>query len=372
MQKSNPKIAIVCDWLTNFAGAERCILALHELFPLAPIYTTIFSPKKMPEFAGADIRPSFLQNWPLAKKRWQIYLPLMPAAIESLDLRGFDVIISTSHAVAKGIITKPEQLHICYCFTPMRYAWVDQNAYIKESKFIWPIKKFIPHLLSYLRVWDRAASERVDKFVAISKYVARRIEKFYERKADVIYPPVNGNLYSISDQVDDYFLVVGRQVPYKRTDIVVEAFNNLRIPLKIIGEGPEIRRLKKIAKANIDFLGRLSDRETKKYYSHAKAFIFPQEEDYGITPLEAMASGRPVIAYRGGGALETIIEGITGTFFDEQTAPCLVDAIRHFDPERYNPLLVRQHALKFDVSNFKKQFKEYVEREWEKWSDLRN
>ena len=342
-------------------------MALHELYPSSPIFTTIYNPNNMLEFAGADIRTSFLQRFPGAKNHWQSFLPLMPAAIESFDLRDFDIIISTSHAVAKGVITKPKALHLCYCFTPMRYAWVDMNQYIKQSNFFSPLKMIIPFLLSYLRVWDRASADRVDKFIAISKYVKTRIGHFYQREADVIYPPVNGNLYEVSKEIDNYYLIVGRQVAYKKTNIAIEAFNSLGLPLVIVGDGPELKKLKRGARTNIKFMGRLSNAEIKKFYSRACAFIFPQEEDFGITPLEAMASGRPVIAFRGGGAQETVVEGITGTFFSEQTPACLVDTIRRFDQKKYNPATIRQHALRFDVSFFKKNFKEYVEKNWEEW-----
>lgn len=372
--KKQPRIAIVCDWLTNWGGAERCILAFHEIWPEAPIYTLIYDEKKMPEFANADIRTSYLQKMPLAKKKWAFWLNQMPGAIEKFDLSEYDIVLSNSHAVAKGIITKPSTLHICYLDSPTRYLWDYTYLYLKELRPLkfapldWLAKKWIAYSFTKLRTWDYLAGQRPDKIVAISHYIRKRTEKYYRRTTDVIYPPVNASLYEPSEDVGDYFLIVGRQVAYKRTDIVVEAFNKLGLPLVVIGDGPDLDKLKKIAKGNITFLGRIPDAEVKNYYAKCRAFIFPQEEDFGITPLEAQASGRPVIAYRAGGALETVVEGKTGIFFDEQTPESIIEAVKDFDDKKFNPKTIREHAEKFDIKIFKEKISQYVEKEWKKYN----
>ncbi len=357
------KLALVCDWLTNFAGAERCILALHEIWPDAPIYTAIYNPSRMPQFKNAKIIPSFIQRLPFSKIKWQPYLFLMPIAFESFDLSEYDIVISTSHSCSKGIITRPRTIHICYCFSPMRYAWDYSQRYIAESNFPKPLKIFIPFLMNYIRVWDKAAADRVDKFIAISSYIKKRIKKYYGRDSEVIYPPVNCDFYQIKNEQENYFLIVSRLVPYKRVDIAIKAFLDLKFPLKIIGEGPDKKRLLKLAgsSSNIEFLGWLPDEKVREYYQKCLAFIFPQEEDFGITPLEAQACGRPVIAYKAGGALETILEGKTGIFFEEQTPQALKEAIKKFDPNSFDPLVIRNHALKFDVKIFKEKFRNLIE-----------
>jgi glycosyltransferase involved in cell wall biosynthesis len=355
------KIALVHDWLTNFAGAERVLLALHEIWPEAPIYTTVFNKKNMPQFSQADVRVSFLQKIPWAKKRHQLFLPLMPIAFESFDFSEYDVVLSTSHACSKGIVTKPKTLHICYCHTPMRYAWDDSQSYIRNSGFSKLFKKWlIPVMMNYLRVWDRAAADRVDKFLANSNFVAQRIKKYYQREAKVIYPPVETDRFKIAEPLD-YYLMVGRLVPYKRADLVVEAFNKNGRKIFIAGEGPEKEKLQKIAKENIIFLGRISESQVENLMSRARAFIFPQEEDFGISAVEAQAAGRPVIAYKGGGALETIIEGKTGIFFEEQTAESLNLAIERADKIIFFPEEIRAHAKQFDVSVFKNRIKQLIE-----------
>jgi len=361
------KIALVCDWLTNWGGAERCFMAFHEIWPEAPIYTLLYNEKKMPEFKNADIRTSYLQKVPLARKKWQLFLKQMPYAIEQFDLSEYDIVLSASHVVAKGVITRPETLHVCYLYTPTRYLWDYTHFYVKESPFPNFIKNYIKKQLHSLRIWDKSAADRPDQIVAISDHVKKRVKKYYRRDCDVIYPPCNTNLYQPSDEIKDYFLIVGRQSPYKRSDIVVEAFNRLGLPLIIIGDGPELKKLKSIARDNIQFLGRIPDEEVKKYYSQCKAFIFPQEEDFGITPLEAQSAGRPVIAYRKGGATETVIENKTGLFFDEQTPKAIMEVIERFDEKKFNPKTIREHALDFNTESFKKMIKEYVEEKYKEY-----
>jgi glycosyltransferase involved in cell wall biosynthesis len=366
------RVALVHEWLTNIAGSERVLLALHEMYPEAPVYTSVFVPEQFPELADSDVRTSFLQKIPGARTKHQAFPFLRTVAFERFDLSEYDVVISSSHAEAKGVITLPETLHICYCYTPIRYYWSGYHHYLENPRFgvLNPlVKAVMPYMTNYLRVWDRCAADRVDLFVAISHHVAKRIKKYYRRDADVIYPPVNTSWLSISPTVDDYFLLVGRLIPYKRADIVVEAFNRLGLPLKIAGTGSELDSLRAAAGPNIEFLGRVSDAELGELYSRCQALIFPQEEDFGIVPLEAMAAGRPVIAYRAGGALETVVEGETGVFFDRQDAQSLQGVVRDFDPGRYNHERARQQALAFDIATFKEQIMAYVEQAWKRFSN---
>jgi glycosyltransferase involved in cell wall biosynthesis len=366
------RIALVHDWLTNFAGAERVLVSLHELFPQAPIYTSVYCPEEFPQLAEADVRTSFLQKIPLARSRHQAFPLLRTVAFEGFDLSEYDVVISSSHAEGKGVITRPGTLHICYCYTPIRYYWSGYHHYLNNPRYgiLNPlIKTIMPYLTNYLRLWDRCAADRVDLFVAISNYIAQRIQKYYRREASVIYPPVNTSWLRISPDIDDYFLLAGRLIPYKRADIVVEAFNRLGLPLKIVGTGSELQSLKDMAGPNIEFLGRIGDEDLGEMYSRCRALIFPQEEDFGIVPLEAMAAGRPVIAYRSGGALETVADGETGVFFERQDAQSLIDAVRDFDPDRFDPEKLRKHAQGFDVSVFKDRIYGFVETAWNNFQE---
>lgn len=353
------KVAIVHDWLTNMGGAERVILAFHDIFPDAPIYTTVYNPDKLPEeFRKMDIRTSFIQKFPKAKIKYNMYLPFMPTAFEQFDLSEYDVVLSSSSSCAKGVITRPDTLHICYCHTPMRYAWDFYNEY-KESAPKWQ-KKFIPYLMNYIRMWDRLSADRVDYFIANSNAVAKRIKKHYRRDSVIINPPVNAEFYNPIDEDGDYFLIVSRLVEYKRIDIAVEAFNDLGLPLIIIGDGPEREKLQKMANSNIKFLGRISDKEVKKYYAKCIAFIFPGEEDFGITPLEAQASGRPVIAFGKGGVLDSVIDGVTGIFFKEQNKESLKEAIIKFKDMKFDKNAIRKHAETFDIGVFKQRIYNFV------------
>lgn len=374
--KKQPKIALVCDWLTNWGGAERCDLLLHEIWPDAPIYTLIYNEKKMPEFKDCDIRTSFISKFPLSKKKWQFFFNFMPYAIEQFDLSEYDIVISTSHSSAKGAITKPGTFHICYLYSPTRYLWDSAYFYLREMRitkipFIDNLGKlYIKKSFHKVRAWDYAAGQRPDKIVAISNFIRNRTMKYYRREADLIYPPVNSDLYQPvnENEVGDYYLIVGRQIDYKRTDIVVEAFNKLDLPLVVIGEGPSLSKSKKLAKSKkIKFTGRIPDAEVKEYYAKCRAFIFPQEEDFGITPLEAQSAGRPVIAYRAGGAMETVVENETGIFFDNQTPEAIIEAVKNFDHKKFNSHKIREHALKFDILVFKKNIKEYVEKQYSEY-----
>ncbi len=347
------KIALVHDYLVQYGGAERVLECFTELFPEAPIYTLVYDKEAMHgKFADKDIRTSFLQKFKLARKKHRLFPPLMPIAIEQFDFRKFDIVLSDSASYAKGIITQPQTLHICYMHTPMRYAWDDCQKYTQDFNFPRFIKKIVPPVMNYVRIWDRVSSERVDKFIANSNFVAKRIAKYYGKKVIVINPPVAVNNFYISSQRGNYFLMVGRLIAYKRHDIAIEAFNKLGLPLKIIGRGPEMKRLKKMARKNIEFLGRVDDQELARYYAECRAFIFPQEEDFGIVAIEAMAAGRPVIAYRGGDIPEHIEEGKTGIFFEKQTAVDIIKALRKFQERDYNSSRLNGYELFSELCSF--------------------
>jgi glycosyltransferase involved in cell wall biosynthesis len=355
------KIALVHDYINQYGGAERVLEAFMDMYPDAPVYTLISDLSKMPErFRQVDIRNSFIQSVPFSRKLYKHMINLFPIAIEQFDLREFDVILSTSSAFAKGVLTNPNQLHISYCHTPMRYVWDLYHQYVKED-IKNPLFKFVlPLLLHSIRNWDQLSSRRVDHFIANSLNVAKRIEKYYGRPSQVIYPPVNFDQYYKSDQIKDYFLVVSRLLPYKRVDTVIEAFNQLKKPLIIIGDGYDRKRLESLAGSNITFLGYQSDETIAKYYSECQAFIMAGEEDFGITPLEAQASGRPVIAYRMGGSLETVIEGQTGLFFNEQKPESLLHTIQQFSNDQFDSDTIRNHALAFSTQRFKQEIAAFI------------
>jgi glycosyltransferase involved in cell wall biosynthesis len=362
------RIALVHDYLVQNGGAEKVLEAFCEIFPYAPIYTLIYSPKLMHgSFAGKKIKTSFLQKMPLAAARHRIFPQFMPFAIEQFDFSDYDIVLSDSSSFAKGIITGPETLHISYIHTPMRFAWDDCQKYTRDFYFPGFVKKFVPFAMNYIRLWDRASADRPDKIIANSKFIARRIRKYYKRESIVINPPVNVNRFSISREKNDYYVAAGRLMVYKRFDIVIEAFNELGLPLKIIGRGPELERLKKMAKNNVEFLGRVSDEDLKEHFSRCQGFIFPQEEDFGITAIEVLASGTPIIAFRGGDIPEHIEEGKTGVFFDNQKPEDIVEAVRKFKNSDYDPDYIRSTALKFDKELFKDRIKDYLEKELEQF-----
>ncbi len=364
------KLALIHDHLTQKGGAEQVLKIFQEIWPEAPIYTLFFDKKKLgDEFKNKDIKTSFLQKWPGALRHYQWFLPLMPTATESYDLMNYDVVISSCSALAKGVITRSNTLHICYCHTPTRYLWSDTHRYLEELKYSRLIKKIVPYFLNHLRTWDQLAAQRVDIFVANSKNVANRIKKYYRRDSIVIHPPVETNNFQIADKIDRYFLTGGRLVTYKRFDLAIQAFNRLGIPLKIFGEGPQEKELKKLAKSNIEFVGPVDQKTLAKLYSQAIAFVHPQIEDFGITAVESMAAGRPVIAYAAGGACETVVENKTGKFFDEQSWEALADTVVRFKSQNYNPYEIKQYAEQFNVDRFKKEITDLVNSEWQKIKD---
>jgi glycosyltransferase involved in cell wall biosynthesis len=355
------RVALVHDYLNQMGGAERVLLALHELFPQAPIYTSIYEPSRVDRrFRGLDIRTSFMQRLPWVKRHHQPFLPLYPYAFERLDLREYDLVISDSSAFAKGIVTRPEALHISYCHTPMRWAW-NYEEYVERENLGRAARALLLPFITWLRQWDYATAGRVDYFVANSPAVAARIAKYYRREAVFIPPPVDTSRFFVAPHHEDYFLVVSRLIPYKRIDLAVKAFSMLGLPLRIIGTGRDERRLRRMAASNVRFLGRLSDDEVRTQMAHCRALIFPGEEDFGITPLEAQASGRPVIAYGAGGALASVVEGSTGLFFYRQTPEALAEVVTSLRDEYFDPQAIRRHAEEYDTQRFLRRFSQFVE-----------
>jgi glycosyltransferase involved in cell wall biosynthesis len=360
------KVAIVHDWITNPGGAETVIQSMLELFPDAPVYTSVYNKEKMSRFfPNADIRTSFLNRLPFAGTKYSIYLGLMPYAFEQFDLRGYDVVISSSTSCAKGVLTDANTLHICYCNTPMRYAWDFYFDYLNHKSN--PVRKALIHLLMHkIRIWDVLSSNRVDVFIANSHNVAARIEKHYRRESSVIYPSVNVPEIALKDCIaEEYYLVVSRLVSYKRIDLAVQAFNELNLPLVIAGEGSEMKALRKSAGSNIRFVGRVSEEQKDELFRHCRGFVFPGEEDFGITPVEAQSYGKPVIAFGRGGAVETVINGMTGIHFPEQTAASLADAVRRAEQISFDPQKIRENALHFGKRVFKEKLLAFVKEEYQ-------
>lgn len=360
--KTDKKIALVHDWLTGMRGGEKVLEVLCELFPDATLFTLVHKKgSASPTIENMKIRTSIIQYFPRSESRYQYYLPLMPFAIERFNLNEFDIIISSSHAVAKGVGVRVDAIHICYCHTPMRYIWDQYENYFGKGKSNFPARTAMRIFKNYLQRWDVESSKRVNYFIANSKNVQERIRRVYKRESEVIYPPVEASRFKVSTKDNGYFLIVSALVPYKRIDLAVEAFNEIGERLIIVGVGSELEKLKNSAKPNIEFHGWASDEKLADYYADCKALIFPGEEDFGIVPLEAMASGKPVIAFAKGGALETVVENRTGIFFEEQNKESLIDAVRRFDIKKFNPDDIQRHALKFDREIFKEKLKTYIE-----------
>ncbi len=362
------KIALVHDWITRRGGAERVLDVLHRVWPGAPIYTSLYNPDVFPEFADAEVHSTWLNHIKLAQKKHQLFAVPRGWVYRSIDLSDYDLVLSSCSAESKYVKTGPGTLHICYCYTPIRYYWSDYDWYLKHPPFgaLNPLVKFVlPALIGYLRRQDYNAAQKVDVFVTQSKYVQARIKKYYDRDSVVIHPPTNTSLFiNLKKEVGNYYLIVGRQVAYKRLDLAVDAFNELGLPLVIAGTGEEIAVQKPRAKSNIDFRGFVLDTELPQLYANAKAVLYPQEEDYGLVPVEAQAAGTPVIAYSKGGASETVVDGTTGVLFDEQSSEALIAAIKRFEKLKFAPKILREHALKFDEEVFKREIREFVEEEY--------
>lgn len=357
----NLKVALVVEELTQLGGAERVLDAFLEIFPQAPVYTLVWNKERTQHrYDKLDIRPSFIQKMPLATKRYKWYLPLMPWAVESFDLKNYDLVISVTSALAKGIKTTNPQIHICYCNTPTRWLWTDVASYVKAAPIPFFVRPLMPLLLWWLRRWDLKAAKRPNFMIANSQNVQKRIKKYYQRDSTVIYPMVDTIKFKLVENFENYFLLVSRIEPYKKVDLVIKAFKRLKENLKIVGSGTKKEQMQMKATKNVEFLGRKTDEELAQLYAHAKAVIFPQEEDFGIVPIEAMAAGRPVIAYKKGGALETVIPGKTGEFFFPQTAQALKKILKKFKPEKYNSAIIRKQAQKFDKTLFKRVILEYI------------
>ena len=366
------KTAIVHDWLMSLGGAERVLEEILALFP-SPLFTLCQNKQSQfpPNIEQALIKHSLIQKLPFSKTQYRHYLPLYPFAVEQFDLSAYNLIISSSHAVAKGVKTNPDQLHLCYCHTPIRYVWDLEEEYLNSLNLFKSV--VAKQVFKYLRKWDVSTTPRVNTFIANSHFVAERISRLYGREATVIYPPVATHLFQPEKIKDDFYLSVSRLVPYKKIDLIVETFNQSpHRKLKIVGTGPLLEKLQKKALSNTEFLGFQSDETIRKLLSQAKGFIFAAEDDFGIAPLEAQASGTPVIAYGRGGALETILPGKTGLFFLEQNSSHLLSALERFETIQWDHSFICAHAEKFNVQRFQKEFKQFVDQQWEVFDENRH
>lgn len=357
------KIAIAYDYMTQMGGAERVVRALHRIFPDAPIYTVVYDRSALPvDFRAMDIRTSFIDRWPLSHRKFEWFIPFYGFAMEQFDFREYDVVLSISTMVAKGINTGPKTCHISLCFTPMRWAWDLYQNYIEELRGRFFVRAMFRLFTHYYRLWDVASASRVNYFIAGSRVAARRIHKHYGRRSDVIHPPIEIERFTPTGRPpEDFYLVVSRLVLAKRIDLAVRAFALLGKRLVVIGTGERLPHLKKLAPANITFLGYQPDTVVSDHLARCKALIFPGEEDFGLTPVEAMAAGRPVIAYAAGGALETIKEGETGIFFHEQTPEALAAAVERFEKVGFESRRIRARAEDFGAAAFEKAIRSYVE-----------
>lgn len=364
---SKASVALVHDWLPVYAGAERVLEQMIRVLPEAELYSLIdFVPESQRAFLnGKNVNTSFIQNLPFAESGYRYYLPLAPFAIEQFNLYDHDVVLSSSYAVAKGALTRSDQLHMSYVHSPIRYAWDLQFQYLQQRDLTWGLRSMMARMvLHYIRLFDSLSADRVDVFAANSNHVARRIWKTYRRKARVIYPPVDTEKFQLHEDKDSFYLAMSRLVEYKRMDLIVEAFSDMPDKeLIVIGDGPEFDRLEKTAGPNVSLLGHQPDEAVQYYMQHARAFVFAAEEDFGIVPVEAQACGTPVIAYGKGGALETVVPGTTGLFFGEQSAAALKNAVEHFASieERFVPGEIRQHAEKFSADRFRRELSNFVE-----------
>ncbi len=357
------RVAIIHYWFVGMRGGEKVIEALCKIYPQADIFTHVYQP----EFTSAVINrhcitTSFISKFPKPARFYKSYLPLMPMALEQLDLRGYDLVISSESGPSKGIIPPPDSVHICYCHSPMRYVWNMFHDYRDRSNFL--TKFLMPFISHYIRNWDVISATRVHNFIVNSANVGKRVSTYYRRDSEVIYPPVETSAFEIvqESEVSDYYLMVGELVAYKRPDLAIEAFNRTGKKLVIIGGGEMLKQLKAMAKSNITFLGSQPFDQLRHHYSRCKALIFPGEEDFGIVPVEAMASGRPVIAYGKGGALETVVDGVTGVFFKTQSVEAILDALDRLETIEFDPHAIAKHAFKFDETVFLSKMKKFIDK----------
>lgn len=371
------RIAIVHEWFTEYAGSERVVEQMLLCYPDADLFSMVdFLPEGKRDFIqNKSVTTSFIQKFPFSKKKYRQYLPFMPFAVEQFDLSKYDLVISSSHAVAKGVLTGPDQLHLCMCYSPMRYAWDLQHQYIRESNMQTGLKGWLAkYLLHKIRLWDYRTVHGVDNFISISKFIQKRIKKVYGRESFVIYPPVDTTAFNLKSEKEDFYLTASRMVPYKKIDLIVEAFSKMPDKrLVVIGDGPDFQKIKDKAGSNVQLLGYQSFSVLKDHMQRAKAFVFAAEEDFGIAPLEAQACGTPVIAFAKGGALETIVgldaSSPTGVFFHEQESEAIINAINQFEmnSNRITALNCKTNSDRFSIENFKMNFTGFVESELEKW-----
>jgi glycosyltransferase involved in cell wall biosynthesis len=373
-------LALVHDWVITIGGAERCLEVFHELWPEAPLFVLVFKEESVRRlgFAPGQVRASFLQRFPKATEWYRKYLPFYPLAIEQFDLSDYEVVLSSSHAAAKGVLVRSDQLHLCYCYTPVRYAWDLTHHYLKEDSLDRGLKSFLARtILHYIRLWDTMTANRVDHFIAISRYTARRIWRAYRREAAVIHPPVDVERFQLNERKDKFFLFVSRLVPYKKADLVVATFARLGLPLLVVGDGPQFEKCRRLAGKNVEFLGYQDDPTVANLMSQARALVFAAEEDFGIVPVEAQACGTPVIAYGKGGVEDTVVpatggnwEVATGIFFREQSVEALEAAVRQFLnwEGRFQPEVLRRNAERFGRERFKREIATFVFEKWEEFS----
>ena len=372
---AEPRLTLIHDWLTTWGGGEQVLEAALETLGPAPIHTMVYRPEvfRQSSIGRQDIRTSFIQRLPRSRANHRLYLPLMPLAAEQFDLRGFDLVLSSSHVVAHGVLTGPNQLHLSYTHAPARYAWSLYREHLETAGLRRGITSWAWRLLMhYLRLWDSAAAHRVDAFIANSRWTADNIWRAYRRRADVIYPPVDIDSFQPLEPREDYYLTVSRLVPYKRVDLIVEAFSRLGLPLRIVGTGPEMRRLSRIARGNVEFLGWQSKGQLQELMGRARAFVYAAVEDFGITLVEAQAAGCPVIAYGRGGARETVLDGETGILFKERSGEGILQAVRAFGGQSgaFDSATLRRNAIRFGKDRFKKELADLVHARWTEFQNL--
>jgi glycosyltransferase involved in cell wall biosynthesis len=357
------KIALVHDYFTQLGGAEKVAEELFLMLPTAKVFATVALPDCLPRgLTGISITTSWMQRLPLMKRFYRLYFLLYPMAVSSLDLSGYDLVVSSSSGYVKGITVPADAIHVCYCHTPMRWVW-NFDSYSAREDMHASLRALTQALISWLRRWDHGASRQPDHYIANSRVVAERIRKAYGREAEIIYPPIDVERFAHCEPGDDgYYLVLSRMVSYKRLDLAIEACTRLNRPLVVIGSGPHLSSLTAGAGSNVKFVGRVSDAEVERYATRCRALIFPGEEDFGIAPLEVAAAGRPCIAYRAGGAIETVIDGVTGCFFDEQTPESLMKSIEHFETREWSSEELRSQARRFSVKVFEERFFGFLKR----------